>query len=214
MIEYLSREDQEKLRGVLREIPELVENLAAAIAKPYEAISYQPRVSTGEREQPLPYNPSAEDASKYLRKELEWWVYWLSDCRGLSVPSTDITTLARWLVDHMSTLATTHGSESAYANIASEVKAAKRATGRQERAQPKVDNSRLEAARGQELNASGIAAVAVEVQVHGLTRRRVHMLAENGHITPVRTYGKTPIYLLGDVLDAHYAVPQRQRFAG
>ena len=211
MIEYLTREDQAKLRDVLAEIPELVENLAAAIAKPYEAISYQPRVSTGDRPAPLPYDPSAEDAARYLSAQLERWVEWLSQERGLEWTSLQPIKMARWLTDHMNTLATTPGSESAYADIASEVKAAKRATGRKQ-VEP-IYAADIIPIRNQQYNASGIAALAQQVGILGLTRRRVHSLAEHGHITPQRTIpnGKRdiPIYRLGDVLDAHENTQQR-----
>lgn len=211
MIEYLCREDQAKLRDVLAEIPELVENLAAAIAKPYEAISYQPRVSTGDRPSPLPYDPSAEDASRYLHNELWRWTSWLANERDLEPPQLYPAHMARWLTDHMATLATTPGSEPAYANIATEVKAAKRATGRKQ-ADP-IYAADIIPIRNQQYNASGIAALAQQVGILGLTRRRVHSLHEHGHITPQRTIpnGKRdiPIYRLGDVLDAHENTQQR-----
>lgn len=217
MIEYLSREDQEKLEVILRDdFPPLMEDLAAAIAKPYEAINYQPRVSTGDRPQPLPYDPSAEDAARYLHAELLRWVEWLASERHLETQVGTWTTpaLAKWLLANMATLATTPGSESAYADIASEAKAAKRATGRKERA-PKLRPNATQSAevRAMELSPTGIAAAAQELGNlgQGLTRRRVHSLNEHGHITPIRTYGKIPIYLFGDVLDAHLATPQRQR---
>ena len=215
MIEYLSREDQGKLRGLLQEVRgQLVEDLAAAIAKPYEAISYQPRVATGDRPQPLPYDPSAEDAAKYLHNELHRWVTWLAQERNLETQTGQWTTpgLARWLENNIITLATTPGSEPAYADIASEVKAAKRATRRPQ--QPTIHVDEISHVRNQQLNATGIAAIAREVQVDGLTKRRVHMLAENGHITPTRMYGRIPIYRLGDVLDAHNTTQQRQRPTG
>ena len=218
MIEYLCREDQAKLRDVLAEIPELVENLAAAIAKPYEAINYQPRVSTGDRPAPLPYDPSAEDASKYLYAELERWVEWLAAERNLETQIGRWTTprLARWLTANMNTLATTEGSEPAYANISTEVKAAKRATGRQERAkQHRPDAAQSAEVRAMELSPSGIATAARELGHlgKGLTRTRVNNLRARGHITPLRTVpnGKKtiPIYAFGDVLDAHLTTEQR-----
>jgi hypothetical protein len=211
VIEYLSREDQEKLRGVLREIPELVENLASAIASAdgYQSrISYQPRVSTGEKSQPLPYDPSASEASRHLHNELWRWVAWLAKERNLTQPSLDIVPMARWLTNNITTLATTPGAEPAYANIGSEIKAAKRASRRPTREHIHVDE--IAGVRNQELNASGIAAVAKETGIDGLNRRRVHTLAEKGHVTAVRMYGKIPIYRLGDVLDAHDNVQQRQ----
>ena len=210
MIEYLSREDQGRLTVILRDdFPPLIEDLAAAIAKPYEAINYQPRVSTGEKTQPLPYDPSAEDAHRYLHAELLRWVEWLAAERHLETQVGTWTTpaLARWLLHNIITLATTPGSEHAYANIASEVKAAQRATRRPTREHIHVDE--IASVRNQELNASGIAAIAKETGIDGLTRRRVHSLSEHGHITPIRTYGKIPIYRLGDVLDAHDNTQQR-----
>ena len=215
MIEYLSREDQDGLRGDLSNpaFSELIEDLAAAIAKPYEAISYQPRVSTGEKSQPLPYDPSAEDAARYLHAELLRWVEWLATERNLETQVGTWTTprLARWLLANLTTLATTEGSEPAYADIHSEITAAKRATRRPTRQHIHVDE--IAGVRNQELNASGIAAVAKETGIEGLTRRRVHSLAEHGHITAVRMYGKIPIYRLGDVLDAHQATQQRKHTA-
>lgn len=208
MIEYLSREDQEKLRGVLNEVPELVENLAAAIVKPYEAIDYQPRVSTGEKTQPLPYDPSAEDAAKYLQAELWRWTVWLHEERGIDLPNAEIAPMARWIGNHITILATTPGAEPAYANISSEIKAAQRTTRRPTRQPIYVDQ--ISKVRDQELNASGIAAIAREIGETGLTRKRVNNLNTHGHITPTRMYGRIPIYRLGDVLDAHNNIEQRR----
>lgn len=219
MIEYLYREDQAKLEGLLHEVQgQLVEDLAAAIAKPYEAISFQPRVTTGDRPQPLPYDPSAEDAARYLHAELLRWVEWLATERNLETQVGKFTTpqLARWLIANMNTLATTRGSEPAYADIASEVKAAKRATGRQERAkQHRPDAAQSAEVRAMELSPSGIATAARELGHlgKGLTRTRVNNLRARGHITPIRTVpnGKKtiPIYAFGDVLDAHLTTEQR-----
>lgn len=123
MIEYLSREDQDRLTLLLTtDIPPLMEDLAAAIAKPYEAINYQPRVSTGDRPQPLPYDPSAEQAADYLHAELERWVLWLCQQRTVRYDHARTTLwMARWLVVNMKTLASTPGGQPAYADIASEV---------------------------------------------------------------------------------------------
>ena len=220
MIEYLSREDQGRLTVILRDdFPPLIEDLAAAIAKPYEAINYQPRVSTGEKTQPLPYDPSAEDAHRYLHAELLRWVEWLATERHLDTQVGTWTTpaLARWLLANIITLATTPGSEWSYANIASEVKAAQRATGRQQRAQRIQPNEAQSAeVRAMELSPSGIATAAKELGHlgRGLTRTRVNNLKARGHITPIRTIpnGKKapiPIYAFGAVLDAHLTTEQR-----
>lgn len=210
---YLSREDQGRLTVVLQGIPELAEDLAAAIAKPYEAIDYQPRVSTGDRPAPLPYDPTPEMASQYLTRELRRWVDWLANTRRLTRPEDYPTPMSRWLINNMNTLATTPGSEPAYADISTEIRAAKRATGRPARATPNIDTTKLEAARTQELNASGIAALATEIGINGLTRTRVNNLRALGHITPIRVIpnGKKtiPVYRLGDVLDAHHTTQQR-----
>lgn len=211
---YLSQSEQRALIDLLREIPEVAEALAAAVtADGYrQNISYQPKVH-GSGESPLPYDSSAEDASHALWSELGMWVQMVEDYREIPYEDAGTTVgYARWLDSNVVALAMVPGCETAHQRIADAIKTARRTSRRPTTDKPRQLNpTQLEAARTQELSASGIATAAAHLGHwgEGLTRKRVNNLRQCGHIAPVRTFGKIPIYLFGEVIDAHLTIERK-----
>lgn len=124
--------------------------------------------------------------------------------------------LARWLYRHMVALAMTPGSEMALREIQAAARAAERVVCPPREVLPTMDAARVRMARALQLNARGIATLARDLgeEYRHLTQRRVHVLHEAGLIEPVpgpwRT-GYPQLYRVGAVLDAHLALPIRQR---
>lgn len=202
---HLPTNERQDLSKILAEMPELVENLARCMTIGIRAQTFEPKVSTGEKPQPLPFAAGADEVAEDLRRELMRWVKWLCEVRRITHPRFDILPMARFLNQHILILATTPGSETAYTSIAAKVKAAQRCAGRQPTATT-VHVVDVAQARNQELNANGCAILAREIGVEGLTRVRINTLHHGGHIEPVRRSGRVLIYRLGDVLDAHETV--------
>lgn len=202
---YLPTNERQSLVKVLGEMPELVENLARCMTIGIRAQTFEPKVSTGEKPQPLPFAAGADEVAEDLRRELMRWVKWLCEVRRITHPRFDILPMARFLNQYILILATTPGSDTAYTSIAAKAKAAQRCAGRRPSAST-VHVVDVAQARNQELNANGCAILAREIGVEGLTRTRINNLKRLGHIEPLRQFGKFPIYRLGDVLDAHETV--------
>lgn len=208
---YLPTNERQGLVKVLGEVPETVENLARCMTIGIRAQSFEPRVTTGDRPQPLPFAADADEVAEDLRRELMRWVKWLCEVRRITHPRFDILPMARFLNQYILILATTPGSETAYTSIAAEVKAAQRASGRSIRAQPKWDENKLDAARALRLPTGDIAQLGREMGVQGLTRKRINNLKTLGHVNPVETVviGRIELFVFGEVLDAHNDVERR-----
>ncbi|MBT2268797.1 hypothetical protein [Rhodococcus erythropolis] len=208
---YLPTNERQALGKVLGEVPETVENLARCMTIGIRAQTFEPRVTTGDRPQPLPFAADADEVAEDLRQELMRWVKWLCEIRRIAHPRFDILPMARFLNQYILILATTPGSETAYTTISAEVKAAQRASGRSIRAQPKWDENKLDAARALRLPTGDIAQLGREMGVQGLTRKRINNLKTLGHVNPVETViiGRIELFVFGEVLDAHNDVERR-----
>ena len=199
---YLDRHEQKKLVELLREIPELVEALAAAItAGGYPTqISYEPRVSAGERERPLPFNAAAQDASDELHNELSGWVRHVLEYRDLAYDGKGTTVgLARWLDRNMISLALTEGSGTALEGIQFRMRAARRTTKSTRR--ESVDVTHAEEFRAY----AGTAAQLEKVLLIAtpINRKRITYLDRCGELPRRYLADGTRVFTVGDVLDAH-----------
>jgi hypothetical protein len=214
-IQYLERDEMQKLVALLREIPELVEDLAVAItAGSYRSISYEPRVSVGEKEFPLPFNPSASEAADELHDCLSGWVDRVVEQRQVRYEGhVTLLGLSRWLDRHMIDLSLTEGSGVALGEIQLAMRRARRCVASKPK---KPTYGSLAEARSAELNAAAIERLRIELgpEYQGLTQRRIETLLKRGRITPLRTFptpdGEMSVYLLGAVLDAHLTHPTRK----
>lgn len=213
---YIARHELKLLRKNLQDIPELAEDLAVAVMRQdrYErGGGRQRRRGDG---QPLPFNVEAQEVADNLHNVLGGWVRVVCEDRARHYDGSDTTPgLARWLLRNLETLAVIPGAETARGEIKDAMNAAERIA-----CPPpmivRVDEHRLAEARALRLNATGIAVLARELgdEWRHLTRRRVHVLAEAGLITPVPGpwHPRWPTqWVVGEVLDAHLKLPIRRR---
>jgi hypothetical protein len=123
-------------------------------------------------------------------------------------------TLVRWLYRHLIALAMTPGSREAYSELAGHRKALEKFVCPPTRGRL-IDRSRADEARALQLNARGVAALAAELgeEYRNLTQRRVRYLADHGHIRPMPGLSTARVFVVGHVLDAHLAVPIREKHA-
>lgn len=213
---FIPRHQQIELADALGEVRDILDDLREAQKPRIATATWNPKVSTGDRPQPLPFNVAAVDAADRLLIELERWAYWLAELRNMPQPKNTVVGYAEWLQRNILLLAATDGSQSAHHDITSEIRHARNASGRGHlQPLPKPDIIRVAQAHATQLNARGIATLAKHIGAQGLTIRRINHLAEKHKIVPIRYADKkTPIYQLGDILNAHYTTPQRNRIAG
>lgn len=216
---FIDRHEVKLLRDLLHEIPALAVELGIAITKQARlgevGRSRKPRRPS---EQPLPYHLGAAEVAEELHNELVGWVRLTCEQRVIEYKGSISTPgLARWLERNIVALAMTEGAETAYPGIKDVVTAAEWIVCPP--ATPVVVNqARLAKARLQRLNAAGIVSLAKELgeEYRHLTARRVKVLKEAGMIRPVPGPWRRDwptLYIVGDVLDAHLALPIRERHA-
>ncbi|MHD0300878.1 hypothetical protein RCF19_33860 [Rhodococcus qingshengii] len=202
---FIPKQEQIELADALAEVPEIMSDLVAASFSTLRVANWNPKVSTGDNVQPLPYNVNAVDAQDRLLIELERWVYWLSELRNMPQPKNTVVGYAEWLQHNILILAATDGSQTAHHDLTSEIRHARRATNTKP-PKPVIHAVDVAQARNRLLNANGCATLAKEIGIEGLTRIRINTLRTGGHIQPTIQSGRTLIYRLGDVLDAHDTV--------
>lgn len=213
---YIPLHEQDTLAALLRdEVPDILAALAACItAEGHRTrISYDPKVTNGSDEQPLPYDNSAQDAADHLGNELTTWVRHTCEHRGIDYAGAwSPAGLAKWLADNIIALALTPGADEAPATIRQAVTGARRAARIPKR---RTWGGSIEEAGATRLNARGIEALAREMGGDwvGINRDRVRTLHRAGHIKPVHVdegSDQQLLFLAGDVLGAHLANPPRR----
>ncbi|MFE9579279.1 hypothetical protein ACFYO1_23035 [Nocardia sp. NPDC006044] len=214
---YLDRVELRALAELLREIPDLAEDLAVSLTRQSRlGTRGDYRMNRRPSEQPLPYNPAASRAADDLHAVLGSWVRLVCEQRGLDYTGSPSTPgLARWLDRNLIALAMTEGAEGAPEDIRTVVQAALWIVCPPV-APVVLDVGMVEQARRHRLNASGIASLAGELgeQYRGLTVRRIQTLRNAGRITPQPgpwAPGWPELYTVGAVLDEHLAYPSRRR---
>ncbi|WP_068058933.1 hypothetical protein [Nocardia xishanensis] len=214
---YLSRAGIRELAELLREIPDLADDLAIARTRQAKlGARGDYRMRHRPSEQPLPYNPAAARAADHLHAVLVGWVRLVCEQRGLGYAgSTTTAGLSRWLDKNLIALAMTEGVGGAPQEIGQAVRAATMIV-----CPPTTaivfDSAMVEQARAHRLNASGIATLAKELgdEYRNLTVRRVQTLRDSGKITPVPgpwAPDWPEMFVVGEVLDQHLAYPSRSR---
>ncbi|NKR52914.1 hypothetical protein GS481_01830 [Rhodococcus hoagii] len=207
---FITRADMQALTSLLREIPELVEDLAITLTR-QDNVGAGVRVASGSDEQPLPMNFAASDAHDLLRSTLAAWVRHVTDTPGMAYGGPPGTAgIATWLADHVTSLAMTEGCEEAYDEISHAMGECRRACDRHEdRAVLPLNATKLAAARAQELGARECAQVAkcLGEPYSALTKRRVLYLWGAGKLNAAQVTisgrVRVPTFVLGQVLDAH-----------
>ncbi|MFF3221711.1 hypothetical protein ACFYV7_02850 [Nocardia suismassiliense] len=214
---YLDRIELRALAELLREIPDLAEDLSISLTRQSRLSTRGDyRMNRRPSEQPLPYNPAASRAADELHAVLVSWVRLVCEQRGLDYAGSPSTPgLARWLDRNLIALAMTEGAEGAPAEIRTVVQAALWIVC-PPAARIELDEQKLEQARRHRLNASGIATLAKELgaEYQGLTVRRIQTLRNAGKIAPLPgpwAPGWPELYTVGEVLDEHLVHPMRRR---
>lgn len=216
---FIGRHELKALRELIRQIPELAEELAIATTKQARlgevGRSRKPRRPS---EQPLPYSQAAADITEELHNALVGWVRLTCEERAMDYDGpTSTPGLARWLDRNIVALAMTEGCETAFAEFQDIIRAAEWIVCPPLRPLA-IDQTKRTQARKLMLNPSGIAALAKELgeEYRHLTARRVRVLKQANLITPAPgpwRYDWPELFVVGEVLDAHLILPIRERHA-
>ncbi|MFC4123716.1 hypothetical protein [Nocardia rhizosphaerae] len=213
---YLDRDAAWELARMLGDIPDLAEDLEDARTRQtrFGAVDYRTRNGAGERR--LPFNTAAAQAEDHLRVVLVSWVRVVCEQRAYAYDgAASIAGMAEWLQRNIVAFAMTEGVDAAPADIAAAIETAIAVVC------PPVDVFAADAdlvvrARAVRLNASGIAKLAVKLGEGylNLNARRLRTLREAGLVRPVPgpwSPDWPELFVVGEVLDAHRALPSRQR---
>ncbi|WP_182359543.1 hypothetical protein [Tomitella gaofuii] len=218
---FLDRPGQQELRGLLEQIPGLVEDLAVTVTR-------QDRVRSGGRGRsgrldasPMPVNLHAVEMRDELHAVLAGWVRRTCEARQLTYDGTgDLLGVARWLRRWLIAVALTDGADDVVAQVAAAMRRCRRAVDLPPEDGVQLDDRQVQRARMLTFSRQGIRDMCRQIggDARGVTKRRLETLIDGGHVVPVRVIrvgrDQTDIYRLGDVLDAHAAVPQRTRASG
>ncbi|WP_063005189.1 hypothetical protein [Nocardia salmonicida] len=213
---YLDREAARALARMLGDIPDLAEDLSDARTRQTRFGTVDYRTRNGAREQRLPFNPAAARAADHLQSVLVAWVRLVCEQRGATYGgAASIGGMAEWLQRNIVALAMTEGVEAAPAEIAAAIEAAEAVVC------PPAEIAAADAdlvlrARAVRLHAPAIGKLAEELGdgYRNLTARRVRTLRNAGLITPVPgpwAADWPELFVVGEVLDAHRALPARLR---
>ncbi|MFC6011392.1 hypothetical protein [Nocardia lasii] len=213
---YLDREDARDLARMLGDIPDLAEDLADARTRQTRFGTVDYRTRNGAREQRLPFNPAAATAADHLQSVLAAWVRLVCEQRGVAYSgATGIAGMAEWLQRNIVAFAMTEGVETAPAEISAAIEAAETVVC------PPAEIAAADAdlvlrARAVRLHAAAIGKLAEQLGdgFRKLTARRVRTLRKAGLISPVPGPWSAEwpeLFVVGEVLDAHRALPSRAR---
>jgi len=216
---FIPRHELKKLKEILEEIPSIAAELPTTITKQARLGEVgRGRKPRRPSEQPLPFHVDAARIADELHSALVGWVRLVCEQRAMEYKGpTSTAGLARWLERHLISLGMTEGAEGALDELGDlKDRAAKVVCPPAMRVT--WDEAKHERARRMYLNISGIVALAKELgeEYRHLTKRRVHVLKEAKRIHPVPGPWRRDwpaLYRVGDVLDAHLAVPIRERHA-
>lgn len=218
----LPRDQWRPLRELLAEIPGVVDDLAVTVTR-QDAFGSGPRVRSGDGVQPMPFNEAASDAGDLLRGELAKWCRRTAQHSNLDQPTTaDTLTLAKWLSRYIVDLAKVADSDIVPNRLRDRIHECRRVCDRPDEPARYVDPTRVNQAdaelRTLELNPAAIIRLAAELggEWGGISKHRIRTLVKAGLIQPLRVHiydGTTvPVYLLGDLIDAHTTHPTRGKF--
>lgn len=205
----LSAAEMRALQALLREIPDVVEDLAIQLTGQAVTGAQGSKRRRGD-EQPLPFHLGASEAHELLNETLTAWTMHLTQHFAIPFAKRKNTlTLARFLHDHVTQLAMLDGSEDAHDEIAYAIRECRRACDRpNDRAILRSDPMLVTEARSLELNARGCVQIARQLgpKYRECTQARIKYLTKVKALVPVRQVRisgtLTNIYLLGDVLEA------------
>ena len=216
---FIPRHELKKLKEILEEIPSIALELPTTITKQARLGEVgRGRKPRRPSEQPLPFHLDASRVADELHNALVGWVRLVCEQRAMEYKGPKSTAgLARWLERHLIALGMTEGAEGALDELGDlRDRAAKMVCPPAMRIV--IDEEKHQRARRLLLNATGIATLARELgeEYRHLTKRRVHVLREAKLIHPAPGPWRPDwplLFKVGDVLDAHFALPIRERHA-
>lgn len=197
---FIERHEIQKLVVLLREIPELVEELSVTLTRQDQLGSGGARVSMGEREQPLPFNVNASEVADDLHNTLVGWVRHVCESRVLDYTgSTSTIGLARWLDRNVIALAMTEGAGTALDEVQYAMRRARWATDRPPvRLATVSDPDRVEQARAARVTAAEAERMMPTLGHPPLKAETIRKWFERGKISQGASDCR---YRLGDILD-------------
>lgn len=213
---YIDRDIARELAGTLGAIPDLAEDLSDARTRQTRFGNVDYRTRNGAREQRLPFNPAAARVEDELQAVLVSWVRLVCEQRAIDYSgAASIAGMAEWLQRNIVAFAMTEGVEQAPAEIAAAVTAAEAVVCPPAQVAA-ADSDLVVKARAVRLNVSGICKLAQRLGegYQNLNARRMRTLREAGLIAPVPGPWAPEwpeLFVVGQVLDAHRALPVRQR---
>ncbi|MGF7124048.1 hypothetical protein [Rhodococcus sp. BE178] len=203
---FMTRAEMESLQSLLREVPDVVDDLAVQLTRQSACAVDGSGIASGSDEQPLPFNVAAADARDLLTATLGSWARHVCEHRARSYDGGgEAAAIAAWLDRYVTSLAMTPGCEEAEDEIRYAVRQCRRACDiPEDRAVLYIDPALIPKLEALELSAKDCASTATNAGIP-MTKRRVDQLSESKKVKPVRVGDKRGefIYRLGDVLDAN-----------
>ncbi|EME14795.1 hypothetical protein G419_25252 [Rhodococcus triatomae BKS 15-14] len=200
---FITLEDRIAIVDLLREIPELIEDLAVTISRQDRLGTGGPQISSGSyKERPLVFNEFASDAADHLHGILGSWARYVLEERGSAAwPEDSTLTIARWLDHNVVSLAMTPGSEECLGELRDAVRRVRRAVDLPpEKVRSAVDDDELARARELAMSERVTAAQAerwVEIlEYQPKKAETIRQWAKRGNIEK----GEDGLYSLADIL--------------
>lgn len=126
---FLDRDSQARLVTLLREVPGLVEDLSVTLTRQSRMGISGAKLHARKDAQPLPYDINASEVADDLHNTLTAWARHVCEYRGIEYRGgVGTVSVARWLAEHVESLAMTEGSEEALDEVAYAMGRAREAT--------------------------------------------------------------------------------------
>lgn len=203
---FISRDGQQMLVELLREIPGLVEDLAVTICRLDRTGKGGIKVSSGSDEQPLPINMAASDAKDELHNELASWARHVCESRGIAYDGDgSVLGIARWLDENVISLAMTEGSEEAYVSIEKAMGRCRRAMDIAPEDDHVVSTVEVEMAREARVTAADAERLMPKLGHPKLKAATIRKWVERGKLY---RHPSDEMFRLGDILDLNPIPPE------
>lgn len=203
---FISRDGQQMLVELLREIPGLVEDLAVTLCRLDRTGKGGMKISSGSDEQPLPLNLAASDAKDELHNELATWARLVCDSRGIAYDGDgSVLGIARWLDENVISLAMTEGSEEAYVGIEKAMARCRRAMDIAPEDDHLVPPSEVEMARDTRVTAADAERLMPKLGHPKLKAATIRKWVERGKLY---RHPHDEMFRLGDILDLNPIPPE------
>lgn len=200
---FITRADMQALASRLREIPELVEDLAITLTRQARLGGGGGKLHSRRDAQPLPFDLNASDVADDLHGTIFGWVRHTCESRGIAYAGgTSTVAGASWLADHVTSLAMTEGCEEALDEVMHAMGRARRACDcvPERTSPPRTDvevaaaHARAPRLRVSPAQAERLMPTLGHPAVKAATIRKWH---ERGKVHP----DENGLYLMGDLIE-------------